>query len=104
MALLGIIMAIKYMVGYWGERIKWSRQNGSCPIESGRSDEVKAVTNDLIWEVSLLPRVIVISHSGWLPRVMSGYIPLLHPWSLLMSFISFTTKDHDDALGLGCLM
>ena len=57
-------MVIKYVVGFWGERMQWNRQNGSCPIESGRSEEVKAVTNGLIWEVSLPPRVIVIAHSG----------------------------------------
>lgn len=103
MTLLGIIMVIKYMVEFWGERMQWNRQNGSCPIESGRSEEMKAVTNGLIWEVSLPLRVIVIAHSGWLPRAMSGYMSLLHPWSILMPMISVTTKDHDDALSLSAL-
>lgn len=41
------------------------RQNGSCPVERGRSEEVKAVRNGLRWEACLPTWAKVISGPSW---------------------------------------
>ena len=40
---------------------KWERekQNGSCAIERGKMEEVKAMRSRLIWMASLLPGAMV---------------------------------------------
>lgn len=39
-------------------------QNGSCPVESGRSEEAKAVRNKMMWVTCLPPWTMLTSVSG----------------------------------------
>lgn len=82
-----------------GER---KRQNGSCPVEKVRYEEVKVLRNRLIWKACLPSGAMVMFVSGLLTRAMSGSVALPQPQSLLMSMSPLTTEGHATAQGLGC--
>lgn len=63
-----------------GEREKW---NGSCAVERGRMDEVKAVKSRMKWVDCLPPGAMVTSRSGLLPRAMPRSVILLQSVSVL---------------------
>lgn len=78
------------------------RHEGPGAVERGRTDEVKAERNRLMWEACFLPRARVMSRPGLLPRALSGSMVLLQPGSVLMPMTHAATKGHKDAQGLGC--
>lgn len=88
----------KYIIGYGRER---KRQNGSCLLEKGRSEEAKTVRNELMWMTFLPPEAMMASRSGLQPRAMSGSMTLQHAWSVLMSMTLDITKGCENVLGLG---
>lgn len=58
-------MVSQYLVGYGRER---GVQNGLCSVESGGSEEVKAVRNRLVVEACLLLGAMLMSGPRLLPR------------------------------------
>lgn len=82
-------MVNKYMVGYGTEREK---QNGSCPVERGRSEELKAVRSRLRWVARSPPAAKVMSRPELLPRAMTGLMALLPLLCVLKSMTPVTTE------------
>lgn len=72
---LATIMLGKYVVGDEKTEI----QNGSCPVDRGRSREMKMLRSKLWWMVCLTSRAMVLFGLGLLPRVMSGPVALPQP-------------------------
>lgn len=54
-------------------------QNCSCPIDRGRSEEVKELRSRLMWVASLLARAMVMSGPRLLLGLMSGFMVLMQP-------------------------
>lgn len=81
-------MVSQYMVGFGRER---RVQNGLCSVESGRSEEVKAVRNRLGGEACLLLGAMLMSGPGLLPRQ-----------SLLTSVTPVIIEPCEVTQGLGC--
>lgn len=55
------------------------KQTSSCAMERGRTEEVKAVRDGLVWVACFLLRARVMSKPRLLPRAMSESTVLLQP-------------------------
>lgn len=68
------------------------RLNGSCPVDRGRSEEVKAVRSLLRWVAAMPHMAMVACGSRLLPRPTSELMALLRSRSVLMSVAPDTTE------------
>lgn len=83
---------------YQGEQMYgalWKRQNNSCPVNRGISEEPKEVRNGMKWVAALPPRVMM-SWPGLLLGPISGFMVLMQPWFLLMSMAPAGTKGREN--------
>lgn len=70
---------------YGGEMVEKVKQNGSCAVERGGTEEAKAVRSGLMWVGCLPPRARVMSGPRLLPRAMSESMVIPQPRSVLTS-------------------
>lgn len=68
------------------------RERDSCPVDGGISKDTKDMRNGPRWLASLPPRATEISVPGLLLGLMSGFMALMLPPSLLMPMASDTSK------------
>ena len=69
------------------------KQSPSRAVKRGRTEEVKAVGNRLMWVACLKPGAMVSSMPGLLPRARSGNTALQQPGSESTSVAPDATED-----------
>lgn len=68
-------------------------QNNSCPVDRGRSEEVKNLRNRLMLMAFLPPRAMAMCVSWLLPAPKYVPMALQQPWSVLTSMTPDITED-----------